>query len=361
MDDGLMPVERAGAPPVQVAGASSPSLQPPASARFVVPEGLPDNVDRGRLAPSPPTQTGRAVLRHPAFQSVARDELAQALDSGLVEESHQPRRLAPRSPGFQAVHYWAEVGLPAGFSPASVRKALRHCTDPCGKDGQPSPLPHSCPPSLHGHYPLLRYYEGSDPGRPFRHRPWFPDSRHSNFRTFHLQSSADLRQPRSTPSALAALFCWGLRRGYAGSPVPPTESSSLCSLYGESSLRTARSCPIALHPGLWPRRCYFQLLAFQCRPGQGLSPCCSSALSGAHSPALQRRVRRPKSPRPEGTLEAQSHKQPSAFSIRCLLYDMRPVQPSLRDGRNTKRLVPALKRRATVGMSLRDNNRPQTT
>jgi len=185
------------------------------------------------------------------------------------------------------------VGLAAGskqaLANASVRRALRHYTDPCGMESHCGPTPRPYPPSLHGHYPFLRYYEGSDPGRPFRHRPWFPDSRHPNFRTFHLQSSADLRQPRSTPSALAALFCCGLRRGYAVSPVPPTESSSLCSLCGESLLRTARSFPVALHPGLWPRRSYFQLLAFQCRPGQGLSPCCSGALSGAHSPALQRR------------------------------------------------------------------------
>src|SRR5205814_10685951 len=109
-------------------------------------------------------------------------------------------------------------------------------------------------------------------------------------RTFHLLSSAELHQPRSTPSALAALLCYGLRRYMAGSPVPPTESSSLCSLYRETLLRTARSFPVALHPGLLPRRSYFQLLALQCRPGQGLSPCRSSALSGAHSPAIYRWV-----------------------------------------------------------------------
>jgi hypothetical protein len=237
--------------------------------------------DRERIAPSPPSQTGRAVLPHPAFQFVASDELAQALDSGLSEESYQPRRLAPRSPGFQAVHCWVGSRLQAGCANASVRTALRHYTDPCGMDSRCGPTPRPCPPSLHGHYPLLRYYGGSDPGRPFRHRSWFPDSRHSNFRAFHLQTSAGLHQPRSTPSALAALFRCGLRRVHAGSPVPPTESSSLCSPSRETALRTARSFPVALHPGIWPRRSYFQLLALQCRPGQGLSPCCPSALSGA--------------------------------------------------------------------------------
>src|SRR5438093_2880172 len=48
------------------------------------------DVDRERIAPSPPTQTGQAVLPHPAFQFVASDGLAQALDSWASEESHQP-------------------------------------------------------------------------------------------------------------------------------------------------------------------------------------------------------------------------------------------------------------------------------
>ena len=34
------------------------------------------DVDRERIAPSPPTQTGQAVLPHPAFRFVAVDGLA---------------------------------------------------------------------------------------------------------------------------------------------------------------------------------------------------------------------------------------------------------------------------------------------
>ena len=41
-----------------------------------------------------------------------------------------------------------------------------------------------------------------------------------------LQPSAVLRQTRSTPSTLAALFCSGFALSLAGSPEPPTESSS---------------------------------------------------------------------------------------------------------------------------------------
>src|SRR3977135_4523566 len=82
-------------------------------------------VDRERMTPSPPTQTGRAVFPHPAFQFVAPDGLAQALDSRAWEESHQPRRLAPRSPVSQAVHCQVGMKPQARFSGASGRSALR--------------------------------------------------------------------------------------------------------------------------------------------------------------------------------------------------------------------------------------------
>jgi hypothetical protein len=107
------------------------------------------DVDRERIAPSPPTQTGQAVLPHPAFQFVAPDGLAQALDSGLLEESHQPRRLAPRSPVSQAVHCQVGVVLQARCSGASGRTALRHYPDPSGMEFPRLPTPRPCPPGLH--------------------------------------------------------------------------------------------------------------------------------------------------------------------------------------------------------------------
>ena len=143
----------------------------------------------------------------------------------------------------------------------------------------------SCVPSLHDHYSLLRYYGRSDPGRPFRHHPpWFPDSRHQNFPSFCLQPSAVLDQTRSTASTLAALFCSGFAlRSQARQNRRPNRVHSVRPS-GRTTLRTDGSLPVALHPGLLPRCSYFQLLALQCRPGQGLSPCCSSALSGARAP-----------------------------------------------------------------------------
>jgi hypothetical protein len=242
------------------------------------------------MIPSPPTQTGQAVLPHPAFQFVALDGLAQARDSRAWEESGQPRGLAPRSPAAQAVHCQVGVRTQARCSGASGRSALRHHPDPFGSSFRRLPTPRPCPPSLHDHYSLHRYYEGSDPDRPFRRQPWFPDSRHLNFPPFRLQPSAVLSQTRSTPSTLGALFCSDFAVSLAGSSEPPTESSSPCPEF-RTLLRTGCSLPVALHPGISPRRSYLQLLALQCRPGQGLSPRCSSALSGA----LGRRA--PRAPR----------------------------------------------------------------
>ena len=151
---------------------------------------------------------------------------------------------------------------------------------------RPLALP-SCVPSLHGHYPLLRYYGCSDPDRTLcRPLPWFPDSRHQNFPPFCLLSSAVLDQTRSTPSTLAALFRSGFAvRSQARQNRRPNRVHFVRP-YGRTLLWTGGSLPVALHPGVSPRCSYFQLLALQCRPGQGLSPCCSSALSGAQARQL---------------------------------------------------------------------------
>ena len=94
------------------------------------------------------------------------DGLAQALDSGHSEESHQPlgrRRLAHPN---GAVHCRVPVRSPARFTGTFGRKALRHYPNPCERGPDSFPTPRSYVPSLHGHYPLLRYYGRSDPGRP---------------------------------------------------------------------------------------------------------------------------------------------------------------------------------------------------
>ena len=141
--------------------------------------------------------------------------------------------------------------------------------------------PLSCVPWLHGRYPLPSYYGRSDPDRPFRRRqPWFPDSRHHDFQPFHLQPSTVLRQPRPLPLRWQLYFVrassFSSRLARTADRIEFTLSQCLGTL-----LRTGRSLPVALHPGVSPRCSYVQLLALQCRPGQGLSPCCLDALSGA--------------------------------------------------------------------------------
>ena len=107
-------------------------------------------------------------------------------------------------------------------------------------------------------------------------------------RTSDHSISNHLRISTSRDPALAALWCYGLRHCSSGSPNPPTETSSFWSPHWEHALRTGCSFPVALHPGLSPRRSYFQLLALQWRPGWGLPPRCPSALSGARNADFSR-------------------------------------------------------------------------
>ena len=170
------------------------------------------------------------------------------------------------------------------FAATPTRTALRHYVGPREMASVRLLALPSYVPSLHDRYSFHRYYGRSDPGRSFHHhRPWFPDSPHQNFPPFCLHPSTVLDQTRSTPSTLAALFCSGFAlRSQARQNRRPNRVHSVRP-FGRTPLRTGGSLPVALHPGISPRCSYFQLLALQCRPGQGLPPCCSSALSGARA------------------------------------------------------------------------------
>jgi hypothetical protein len=207
------------------------------------------NVDRkGRIARG---LMGLALLAAAAFSFATSVWLAGLLAAAgvfaLIEAirgSYLARacglKIRPRSPGSQAAHCQIDVEVQARGSGAAERTASRHDSAP-GEMGFPRlPTPRPCPPWLHGRDPLRGDYEDSDPDRPFRHRPWFPDSRHLDFRAFRLQPSAVLDQTRSTPSTRAALCCSGFALALAGSPEPPTESSSLCP-GTRTALRTVRS------------------------------------------------------------------------------------------------------------------------
>ena len=209
----------------------------------------------------------RDVRTEPTSRAVLADPLTQSRAAHASEQTQAKR-----------------------FSTTPTRSALRHYVGPREMALVWLPALLSYAPWLHGHYPLLRYYGRSDPGRPFRHHlPWFPDSHHQNFPPFCLQPSAVLGQTRSTPSTLAALFCSGFAvRSLARQNRRPNRVHFVRP-FERTLLRTGGSLPVALHPGVSPRCSYFQLLALQCRPSQGLSPCCSSALSGARALASRRR------------------------------------------------------------------------
>ena len=212
------------------------------------------------------------------------DGLAQALDSRRSEASHQPRsRRRPAHP-FRAVHCQVPSPTSARCSGAFGRTALRHYPNPFERGGRSTPTPLSYVPWLHGRYPLPSYYGRSDPGRPFRRRlPWCPDSRHQNFQPFHLQPSAVLHQPRPLPRRWQHYFVRASSlRSQTRQNRRPNRVHGV-RLPGRTVLRTGRSLPVALHPGVSPRCSYVQLLALQCQPSQGLSPCRSSALSGARA------------------------------------------------------------------------------
>ena len=138
---------------------------------------------------------------------------------------------------------------------------------------------HHFPTSL-GSTVVTRFSATTDaltPTGPVRRPPWFPDSRHQNFRPFPLQPSAVLRQPRPLPRRWQHYFVRGSRRFARWLAKTADRIEFTLSQCVETLLRTGRSLPVALHPGVSPRCSYVQLLALQCRPSQGLAPCCSSA------------------------------------------------------------------------------------
>jgi len=104
------------------------------------------DVDRERIAPSPPTQTGRADLRHPAFQFMAFDGLAQALDSRF-------RRSRTSRAGLRPAHLFCrrstvdksrafKPGIPArpGEQPCGTTRTLVGCLLQSWPHHVPTPL-----------------------------------------------------------------------------------------------------------------------------------------------------------------------------------------------------------------------------
>lgn len=236
-------------------------------------------------SPSLPNRTGGSPAS--GFPVSSPDGLAQALvprPSGGTHQPRHPRGFAhPIAGGPLLAVGWRS----SGFSPP--RRA-----QPCGTTSGLASCP---PPSSHHYLPaslrsafITRFLATTDALTPTG--PFLVPGRGSLIHVHqtsghsvsnHLWLSA--RRCPLPPRWQPILF--GLRLALAGSPEPPAESSSLWASPGDPVLRTGRSLPVALHPGLSPRCSYFQLLALKCWPGQGLAPCCSMPLSGALEPGFQ--------------------------------------------------------------------------
>src|SRR5256885_16335060 len=154
-------------------------------------------MDKKREFTSLPIQTGRADLPHPAFRLVASTMDWLRLQTKGTEIVRSAAQAPAPLTGFPAVH------CPAPSSPkAALRRtsalslsALRWLFG--FRSVSRMALP-SYVPSLHGHYSLLRYYGRSDPGGLFGcPPPWFPDSRHLNFRPFRSEERRVGKECRS--------------------------------------------------------------------------------------------------------------------------------------------------------------------
>ena len=150
-------------------------------------------------------------------------------------------------------------------------------------------LPPSYPPSLHGNYPLHRYYEDSDScPAPSSTGTGILDSRTCTSR--HSVSNHPMRPclpaMLSAPGRLGPRFAFRYRRFFGLRSVVAVSSVAsgrirvrVAALDWATVLRTIRSLPVALHP-VSPRRSYFQLMAGSSAT-EGLPPSYACSLSSA--------------------------------------------------------------------------------
>ena len=251
--------------------------------------------------PSHPNRTGGSPAS--GFPVRGPDGLAQALVTGRSEATHQPRKppgSAHLFPGGPLV----PGSLSPGDSPSHRRAKPRGTTSALVSWVQPGG-DHHVPTSL-GSTVVTRFPATTDALTPAG--PFVAAHRGSLIHVTRTSNHSVSNHPRCSTRRVPLPLRWPLYFVRA-SPFrskarqhrrPNRVHAPLCI---EALLRTGRSLPVALHPGVSPRCSYVQLLALQCRPGQGLSPCCSGALSGARPhasrmlpTASRRRLRSHKSP-----------------------------------------------------------------
>ncbi len=244
----------------------------------------------GAVHAPPPSQTGRADFPHPAFQSAAvADGLAQVDVPRCSEGTRQPHSPCGPAHPFPGGPLPAVPPPPSGFPPP--RRA-----QPCGTtSGLVSWLrgdSRHCLPTSLGSTIITRFFATTDALTPTG--PFVITGRGSLIhvtRTSDHSVSNHLRFSTRRDPLPQRWPHYGVRasplRSQARQNRRPNRVHSVRPC-GRSPLRTGGSLPVALHPGVSPRCSYFQLLAFQCRSGQGLAPCCSDALSGARAHAPPR-------------------------------------------------------------------------
>ena len=198
--------------------------------------------------------------------------------------SHQPRSCRQPADPYGAVHCQIPSPKPSPGYPA------RSDAQPCGtirtlvgEFGSRSQ--HHFPTSL-GSTVVTRFAATTDALTPAG--PWSPTNRGS---LIHVTGTSDhslSNHQRFSTSRVHSLsagssISFGLRPFARRLAKTADRIEFTLSQCVGTLLRTGRSLPVALHPGVSPRCSYVQLLALQCWPSQGLSPCCSNALSGARA------------------------------------------------------------------------------
>lgn len=221
----------------------------------------------GLPLPLPPNRTGD-FLASGSPVSGARVEhwlFAPGLRLRRLTRVRRKRRLVPPPFPLSRVANRRSV-----HNPSSVHSHIGGTSLPCLAKGTPGSLicscvsltlPPSCPPSLHGRYPLLRYYEDSDScPAPFRTRTGILGSR--TRASGHSVSTHQMRPcdgyALAPPQAWPPTRLGGYRRffGLRSFPAVSSVASSriefvLWTAIGSISLRTIHSLSVALHLTSW--------------------------------------------------------------------------------------------------------------
>jgi hypothetical protein len=288
--------------------------------------------DEGLPSPLPPNRTGEFLASGFPVSGLFSEVGAQVLQLRL-RRSTQAARWRHRSSA--SINSSCE-----GFQQTFDRHAC-FVTLPCLARGTRDSLycsnasltlPPSCPPSLHGHYSLHRYYEDSDScPAPSSTRTGILGSCALRFQTFRLHPpyAPLFRRCFCSGQAWPPVHlggyrqCFGLRSLLAVSSVASgrIEFVSWASTV-PIALRTICSLPVALHLAS-RRRSYFLLLAVS-STREGLSPSCARSLPSALAAAVSAAVKPGILPGgPRAKLNSTLDWQDCARAAGCTLYGRR--------------------------------------